>query len=268
MRRILFLALGCLLWLTSSAQAAATLKQVVGTCTALGTNNCTITPSVAITSGDALVMVIGTTPSSNTLTSITATGHTFTTLDTIGTASSSTVMSAYECNAAAGSPTFTITVSVSGGYAAALYEVQGNATSACVEDHRGAIQTTPGTGANGVTTGLTTAVTHNGVFFIGEAYTTCCTPPTISAGTSVAWTDLQTFNDSGGSSTFASEEFAQTTAANLAATFTESASIKTASLIIGIAPSGGAGGGAQSPGLLLLGVGGRPDPPMGRPRRW
>ena len=44
----------------SRADAAATIKQLVGTCTNVGTTTCTITPGVAITAGDALVVATGT----------------------------------------------------------------------------------------------------------------------------------------------------------------------------------------------------------------
>ena len=255
MKRFL-LIIACLAWATT-AQAQATLKPVVGVCHIINNVSCTITPGVAITSGDALVVVVGATTSSATLTSVTATGHTFTVLDNIGGASQPAAMDAYECNAASGSPTFTVTTSNLGGGngTARMYEVQGNATGACVDGHGGQTQTSPGTGPNGITSGTAISVTTNGEAFIGATFPACCTVPTYTAGTNVAWTNLQQDATNG----LASEELAQATAASLKAEFTQSANQRAATLIIGILPSGGGGGGSTGTGnkakkLCALGV--------------
>lgn len=251
MRRLIVL-LGIILSCASRVDAAATLKQVVGTCQSGGASSCNITPGVAITAGDGLVAIAGLGSSSATLSSVTATGHTFTVLDNFSVASGSSIGSAYECNAAGGTPTITITASASTAVDVVIYEVQGNATSACIDGHTGQGQTSPGTGANGITS-TTVTPTNNGVFFMGGTMSQCCTPPTVTAGTSVAWTNTQTVNDT--QTQLTTEEFAQATAAALAATFTQSANVRATTLIVGIAPSGGGGGSTPPPKLLLLGVG-------------
>lgn len=129
------------------------------------------------------------------------------------------------------------------------HEVSGVATSNVLDVHTINIQVNPGTGTNAVTSGNVTP-TANGDYLFGASADGNAGTGTWVAGTNVAWTGEGTSG-----SWYFSEQFVQTTAAAVAATFTNpNAFTQPITVIVALkVPSGPSGSNIAGPSKLAGG---------------
>lgn len=150
----------------------------------------------------------------------------------------------------AGAGTHTVTVTLTGSEAfrrLRFYEVSGLATSSSLDQNIGAGQTTPGTGANAVSSTATAATTNATDFVMGFSQDTTDTNPgtgTISAGTGYVINGVNRI--------MAVESKSVVATGAQIATFTQSTNVSTVTHVVAFKELAGA---AFQQGLALLGAG-------------
>lgn len=254
MKKLLVLLL--LLWATpASAQVG-----FVQACTNnhwFGPNTPPVTETIvcptSVGAGHLLLLCAGWVGTTSTPNTPTGNSNTFVALDSQADGTTFKMECWYAKNTNSGATTLSVvwpSVDPGNGSLVAI-EISGADTTAPLDQHIPHVQTNPGTGANAVTSTAQTT-TANGEYIMG------ITVDDNFGGLPSAGTSPNAFTSRTTDSTFEInlEEFIQTTAGSIAATFTNTAgSGNNITMLATFKASGGGGGGSTLKTLTLLGVG-------------
>ena len=209
----LVLLIVALVWATNSWAAVAHVQEKNHT-VCCSQNSITITTDSNVTGGNALALAIFSDTVALSISSIDVSscqGNTFTHAgDNPGNANVEG-WGYYAANISGGACSITVTMSGTAVLLAVrLHEISGAATASPLDQHAGAVQSSPGTGANAVTTGSVTTTTNGQYIFAAMVSTGTSTP---SAGTG--------YTGVGGTGSGISEYQVQGSAGSIAGTFTQ-----------------------------------------------
>ena len=153
----------------------------------------------------------------------------------------------YAKNITGGACTVTVTLTASVGYRSlVVHEASGLDTTAPLDQHVINTQTTPGTGANAVTSGSVTTTTDGQYIFGATHVNNVGAGVTVTPGTGL--TGRESIDGGADSAPLESEDLIQTSAGAIAATFTQSVDNNVTTAIMTFKA---AGGGATAWGPLL-----------------
>ena len=187
----------------------------------------TATFGAAVTAGNTVIGMVCWGFGGPTITSVKdGAGNTFTLLDNVNdTVNSQEASSFYLPNSPGGSTTVVLTLSGTGGAISMTFAEYSGVQTASLDGHNKQYQPTPGTGSDGISSTAITTVT-NGDIVIGIVAGTAGQAATFTGGTSPNAFTLRATTLDAGSPSFANvqiEDFIQSAAGSIAATFTQNA---------------------------------------------